>query len=194
MEKPKCEAKTRAGHPCRKPAGWGTDHNGTGRCKLHGGKSPGGKPGNKSAVTTGAYETIHAAALTEEELGLYGQIDVTPRAQIEEEIRLLTIRERRMLMRIMELAMGVGADPVRVVKTVGWSIKGRIDLTEVHDEAAVERIQRIEQALTRVQVAKRQAIESLRRIEADAPPQDDPLEEFLSQMAVRREERRQEKG
>ncbi|HEY7598388.1 MAG TPA: hypothetical protein VH741_00555 [Candidatus Limnocylindrales bacterium] len=25
------------GQPCRKPAGWGTDHNGIGRCKLHGG-------------------------------------------------------------------------------------------------------------------------------------------------------------
>ncbi len=36
-----CGGKTRAGggHPCRRPAGWGTDHVGTGRCKLHGGSS-----------------------------------------------------------------------------------------------------------------------------------------------------------
>jgi len=32
-----CGAKTRAGTPCRRPAGWGTDHVGVGRCKLHGG-------------------------------------------------------------------------------------------------------------------------------------------------------------
>ena len=37
-----CRAKTRAGTPCRRPAGWGTDHPGEGRCKLHGGKSPRG--------------------------------------------------------------------------------------------------------------------------------------------------------
>mgnify|MGYP001172356705 FL=1 len=42
MAKPKCGAKTRAGTPCRKPAGWGTDHPGDGRCKLHAGCSPRG--------------------------------------------------------------------------------------------------------------------------------------------------------
>jgi len=36
---PLCGAKTRAGTPCRRPAGWGTDHVGEGRCKLHGGRS-----------------------------------------------------------------------------------------------------------------------------------------------------------
>ncbi len=36
---PPCGAKTRAGTPCRRPAGWGTDHVGEGRCKLHGGRS-----------------------------------------------------------------------------------------------------------------------------------------------------------
>lgn len=39
-EKNLCGAKTRAGTPCRKPAGAGTDHVGIGKCKLHGGKSP----------------------------------------------------------------------------------------------------------------------------------------------------------
>jgi hypothetical protein len=29
-----------AGRPCHRPAGWGTDHAGYGRCKLHGGKTP----------------------------------------------------------------------------------------------------------------------------------------------------------
>ena len=31
--------KQRVGH-CQRPSGWGTDHAGQGRCKLHGGKSP----------------------------------------------------------------------------------------------------------------------------------------------------------
>lgn len=36
-----CGAKTKKdGSPCKKPAGWGTDHVGIGKCKLHGGASP----------------------------------------------------------------------------------------------------------------------------------------------------------
>ena len=37
-----CGAKTRQGTPCELPAGWGTDHAGVGRCKLHGGATPRG--------------------------------------------------------------------------------------------------------------------------------------------------------
>ena len=37
-----CGAKTRGGTACRRPGGWGTDHAGEGRCKLHGGASPWG--------------------------------------------------------------------------------------------------------------------------------------------------------
>jgi hypothetical protein len=35
-----CEAKTRSGGLCRRPAGWGTPHPRRGRCKLHGGSTP----------------------------------------------------------------------------------------------------------------------------------------------------------
>lgn len=42
-DKKKCGAKTRSGSPCGRPAGWGTDHPGSGRCKLHGGCSTGPK-------------------------------------------------------------------------------------------------------------------------------------------------------
>ncbi len=59
-KKNKCGAKTRAGTPCQQPAGWGTDHVGTGRCKLHGGRSTGPKDkskirGNKNAETHGFF-------------------------------------------------------------------------------------------------------------------------------------------
>ena len=36
----KCGGRTRAGGSCQRPAGWGTDHVGIGRCKLHGGSTP----------------------------------------------------------------------------------------------------------------------------------------------------------
>jgi hypothetical protein len=38
--KPLCNARTRSGGRCRKPAGAGTPHLGIGACKLHGGSTP----------------------------------------------------------------------------------------------------------------------------------------------------------
>lgn len=40
-DKPKCGAARRggSGSPCTRPAGWGTEHPGIGRCKLHGGNT-----------------------------------------------------------------------------------------------------------------------------------------------------------
>jgi hypothetical protein len=35
-----CGATTRAGNACKKQAGWGTDHIGEGKCRLHGGATP----------------------------------------------------------------------------------------------------------------------------------------------------------
>lgn len=40
---PFCGGTTRAGTDCHRPAGWGTDHVGFGRCKLHAGSTPTGK-------------------------------------------------------------------------------------------------------------------------------------------------------
>lgn len=40
-DKPKCGAPKRQGEgSCTRPAGWGTDHVGIGKCKLHGGSTP----------------------------------------------------------------------------------------------------------------------------------------------------------
>jgi hypothetical protein len=37
-----CGAATRQGGVCKRPAGWGTSHTGTGSCKNHGGSTPSG--------------------------------------------------------------------------------------------------------------------------------------------------------
>lgn len=58
-----CGAQAKStGEPCQRPAGWGTD-NSSGRCKFHGGSSPGGQEGNDggapedntNSVSHGAY-------------------------------------------------------------------------------------------------------------------------------------------
>ena len=75
-DKKYCGAKTRAGTPCRRPAGWGTDHVGEGRCKLHGGRSTGAPPekmkGNQNAKKHGFFskyipqETLEIMGMVEE--------------------------------------------------------------------------------------------------------------------------------
>jgi len=60
-----CGARTRRGSLCQQPAGWGTDHPGEGRCKLHGGASPRGV--ESATFKTGLYsrylpETIERKA------------------------------------------------------------------------------------------------------------------------------------
>lgn len=47
----RCNAHTRAGKRCKAWAGQGTEHLGTGRCKLHGGNSPGGPPGHQNNLS-----------------------------------------------------------------------------------------------------------------------------------------------
>lgn len=54
---PVCGAKrNKTDATCARPAGWGTDHPGTGRCKLHGGLSP---------APTGRYSTVNRARVQE---------------------------------------------------------------------------------------------------------------------------------
>ena len=70
-----CGAKTRAGTPCQQKAGWGTDHVGKGRCKLHGGKSTGPKDKiklkkNKNAEKHGFFSKY----LPEESLNIIQEI------------------------------------------------------------------------------------------------------------------------
>ena len=48
-QSPRCGAKTRSGSPCRSPAMR------SGRCRMHGGKSPGAPIGNRNALKHGRY-------------------------------------------------------------------------------------------------------------------------------------------
>lgn len=48
-QSPRCGAKTRAGTPCQSPA------MPNGRCRMHGGKSPGARVGNSNALKHGLY-------------------------------------------------------------------------------------------------------------------------------------------
>lgn len=153
-----CGAKTRHGTPCKNRAGFKTPHFGAGRCYLHGGLSPGGAPGNKNALKTGEYETIWLDVLPQEEQSLYSQIDTDKAKQLDDEIRLITIRERRMLQRIERLKEH-DFTVVEQEKAVGHEKGKPTSLTTEKRLATLGQIQAIEEALTRVQEKKAKLLE-----------------------------------
>jgi uncharacterized protein YjcR len=189
-ETPRCGAQTRSGDPCKHPAGWGTDHTGEGRCKHHGGASPGGKPGNKNAVTTGEHESIYADTLTEDEVRIWNGLDTDQLAQLEEQIRLIAIRERRMMQRIQrikreELTLTGWTEEEAVTASSGVGVPTEAE--QAQHSHAIERIQKIEEALTRVQAEHRKLLREKYRMLKDQPAdQSEKVDELLDRMAAMR--------
>ncbi|WP_246131835.1 phage terminase small subunit-related protein [Paenibacillus hemerocallicola] len=145
----------------------------------------GGPLGNKKAVKTGEHETIWLDALDEDELELLSSIDTDPVIQADETIALLSLRERRMLLRIQRLNSGLTEKQRRVLqelRTVREAVQVHDDRTGKTNTITVEKdkmvesqieetsfrtledILRIEDALTRVQEKKLKAIELKNRL------------------------------
>ena len=61
---------------------------------------------------------------------------------------------------------------VETMTETGRRARGEVNIAIIRSEATLERIQRVEEALTRVQQCKARIIEILRRIEAASEPQD----------------------
>lgn len=74
-DKKYCGAKTRAGTPCKRPAGWGTNHVGEGRCKLHGGKSTGPPPEKMKKNKNSMKHGLFAKYLPQETLEIMNSIN-----------------------------------------------------------------------------------------------------------------------
>ncbi|PNQ85232.1 phage terminase small subunit-related protein [Paenibacillus polymyxa] len=68
---------------------------------------PGGPYRNKKALKTGMYETIFLDALEEEEQEQFDQIDTSPLAQINEQLIMLSLQERRHMRRVKQLEAGL---------------------------------------------------------------------------------------
>ena len=160
-EKKKCGAKTRAGTPCQQPAGWGTSHAGTGRCKLHGGASTGPKPEslkkNKNAVSTGEYETIWMDTLTDEEKKLLPKVKHEVIDLIDDDIKLIEIRIRRMMQRI-------------------------------NNSGDAENTSNIEEALTRVQGKKTQLLKLKYQVENNEAPDSVNVNNYINAIKSRSED------
>lgn len=126
----------------------------------------GGQPpiGNKNAVTTGEYESIFQNVLTDEEKSIFKKIKVENTDSLLlneyiEEYKLLTIRELRMMRRIMTLEQSERDMTIGNIKKKNNS-QGNIETT-TEAEATLDKIQRIEDGLTRVTEAKRKSRENM---------------------------------
>lgn len=145
-------------------------------------KGKGGQPGNKNAagngapernknaIKTGEFEALFFDTLKEDERQLIGMIKPDKEQLLLQEIKLLTIRERRMLKRIDELQHS----SVDVEKAVGMTaVKYKVgiekdkgtDLTEY--SGILGQIQSVEDALTRVQARQQRAIDTLHKMGID---------------------------
>lgn len=67
---------------------------------------------NKNAVKTGEYETIFADLLSDEEKDIYSNMNDDPFFILNEEIRILKIRQYRMLKRIKDAEVGLNDEEV----------------------------------------------------------------------------------
>lgn len=85
------------------------------------------------------------------------------------ELKILTIRERRMLKKIAELQEGKELNIVRITKNnsqgVAYKTNGTSTTTEA--ESTINITQKLEEALTRIQEAKRRYLDSYHKIEND---------------------------
>lgn len=127
-----------------------------------GNKNATGPPGNKHAVSTGEFESIFFDTLEDDELNLIKSIEIEKRKLLEQEIQLLTVRERRMLKRIDLLK-----EKDMTIVSLKSGIEKGMD-TELNEyEGTLDQIQSIEGALTRVQDKKQRAIDTLHKFEMD---------------------------
>ncbi|VTX73299.1 Phage terminase small subunit [Enterococcus hirae] len=68
--------------------------------------------GNKNALKTGEYETIFYETLSDEEKDIYSSLNDDPSFVLSEEIRLLKIRQLRMMKRIKEAESGLNDEEI----------------------------------------------------------------------------------
>lgn len=154
------------------------------RCEVQkGNKNAKGNKGghaplkNKNAVTTGEYESIYKDVLDDEEIELFNGYSVKNKVkELENELKLLIIRERRMLKRIADLnstGKDLTINSITRNKSSTTEYGGNIsESSSTYAESTIEKVQRIEEALTRIQEAKRRCIDSLHKIEIENKKHD----------------------
>ncbi len=124
-----------------------------------GNKGGHGKKGNKNAVVTGAYSKFDGC-FSEEEINLLNSPIKSKKETLEEEIKICEIREFRILKKINELRASKDLTVMKMSKSTEFGTSTEAENTQML-------IIRFEQALTKIQEAKRRVLDSLHKIEIE---------------------------
>lgn len=162
-----CGAATRSGGKCRRPAGWGTDHVGAGRCKLHTGSTRNGR-------TSAAREQAAAEAA---KLGV--AIETDPFEALEAVVAILSGQVSYLQGKVADLEDGLDGDALHPI------------LRALND--VLDRLRQAAKAAADAGVAKRRAdldefvliglSEAMRRTVADVGLPPDVEDALLSGLA-----------
>ena len=126
------------------------------------GNSGGSAPqGNKNAVTTGEFENIFDTVLNKKEQKILKSNPQGTKETILQELKLLTVREIRMLDRVNKLK------DKNHDMTITRISKGNEGVTSTEVQNTLFLINKIEDGLTRVQESKRRHLDLLYKIECD---------------------------
>lgn len=135
--------------------------------------------GNKNALKTGEYETIFFETLSDEEKDIYSSLNDDPSFVLSEEIRLLKIRQLRMMKRIKQAETGLNDEEIerlqqlRKIKTPIEKDDRKLEIKrEVMQDVQVSRkthrkiddILSIEDSLTRISNQLAKAIKQMNEL------------------------------
>ena len=126
---------------------------------TRGNKGGHGTKNNKNAEITGAYSKFNGC-FSDEELELFNEPIKSQKDILEEEIRICKIREFRILNKIKELRESKDLTIMKMSKSTEFGTATEAENTQLL-------IIRFEQALTKIQEAKRRALDSLHKIEIE---------------------------
>ncbi|HFD6483866.1 TPA: phage terminase small subunit [Enterococcus hirae] len=135
--------------------------------------------GNKNALKTGEYETIFYETLSDEEKDIYSNLNNDPSFVLSEEIRLLKIRQLRMMKRVQKAEAGLNDEEIerlqqlRKIKTPIEKDGRKLEIKrEVMQDVQVSRkkhrkiddILSIEDSLTRISNQLAKAIKQMNEL------------------------------
>lgn len=124
----------------------------------------------KKKKTTG---NIFSSVLSPSELGIWDEIDTGASKQLDLDIKILTIRERRILERIQKLEAGAFT-VTKISEDNTSSGPDLINKISMSSESNIELIRQAEETLTKIQVAKARLIEAKIKLEAIMKEDDKP--------------------
>ncbi len=135
----------------------------------------GAPPGNKNNFKHGIYEKIYWDTLDDDERAMLENMQYEEERLLQEQIALLSVRERRLMKSIEEKKNAQGGLALESVVTRKLNIEGNVvyDNKQTQTETTTrtistfEVIQKLEAELTRVQAKKTRCIEALNRLRAE---------------------------